>query len=89
MNRPLLPDFTKSDDPVLNVIQNFSHHASVLKIKEARDSSDGFFFKLVTIEDISKEIPALNASKPTQSDEMPTKIIENNSDIFSKFLSKH
>ena len=89
MNRPFLPDFTKSDDPVLIVIENFPHHAGVLKIKEARDSSDGFFFKLVTIEDICKEILALNASKPTQSDEMPTKIIENNPDIFSKFLSKH
>ena len=34
-----------SDDPVLNAIENFSHHASVLKIKEARNSSDYFSFK--------------------------------------------
>ena len=34
-----------SDDPVLNAIENFSHHASVLKIKEARNSSDCFSFK--------------------------------------------
>ena len=27
-----------SDDPVLKAIEKFSHHASVLKIKEARDS---------------------------------------------------
>ena len=36
-------------------------------IKEARDSSDSFSFKLVTIEDICKEILALDASKATQS----------------------
>ena len=46
-DRPILSDL--SDDPVLNAIENFSHHASVLKIKEARDSSDCFSFKLVTV----------------------------------------
>ena len=51
-----------------------------------RDSSDCFSFKLVTIDDICKEILAINASKATQSDDMPTKIIKNNSDIFSKFF---
>ena len=75
-----------SDDSVLNAIENFSHHASVLTIKEARDSSDCFSFKLVAIEDICKEILALNASKATQSDGRPVKIIKNNSDIFSCFF---
>ena len=56
IDRPILSDL--SDDPVLNAIENFSHHASVLKIKEARNSSDCFSFKLVTIEDICKEIRA-------------------------------
>ena len=53
---PKLSDL--SDDPFLNAIENFSHHASVLKIKEARDSTDCFFFKLVSIEHIYKEIRA-------------------------------
>ena len=60
--------------------------ASVLKIKEARNSSDCFSFKLVTIEDICKEIRALDASKATQSDDIPTKTVKNNSDIFSRFF---
>ena len=47
IDRPILSDF--SDDAVLNAIENFSQHASVLKIKETRDYSDCFFFKLVTI----------------------------------------
>ena len=62
-----------------------SHHASVLKIKEARNSSDCFSFKLVTIEDICKEIRALDAWKDIQSDDIPTKIIKNNSDILDFF----
>ena len=55
--RPILSDL--SDNPVLNAIENFSNHASVLKIKEARDSSDCLSFKLVTTEDICKEILTL------------------------------
>ena len=64
----------------------FSRHASVLKIKEVRDSCDCFSFKLVTKEDIYEEILASDSSKATQSDDMPTKVIKNNSDIFSKFF---
>ena len=64
----------------------FSRHASVLKIKEVRDSCDCFSFKLVTKEDIYEEILASDSSKATQSDDMPTKVIKNNSDIFFKFF---
>ena len=70
---------------LINAIENFPHHASVLKIKEARNSSDSFSFKSVTIEDICKEIRALDAPKATQRDEIPTKIIRNISDIFQIF----
>ena len=84
IDHPILSDL--SDDPVLNAIEKFSHHASVLKIKEARNSSDCFSFKLVTTEDICKEIRALDASKATQSDDIPTTIIKNNSDIFFRFF---
>ena len=38
INRPLLSDLY--DDPVLNVLEKSSQHASVLKIKQARISSD-------------------------------------------------
>ena len=40
-------------------------------------------FKSVAIEDICKEVLALDASKATQNNDMPTKIIKNNSDFFS------
>ena len=62
-DRPILSDL--SEDSVLIAIENFSHHAIVLKIKEARNSSDCFSFKLVTIGDIGKEMRALDASKAT------------------------
>ena len=83
IDRLILSDLR--DDPVLNAIENVFHHVSVRKIKEARNSSDCFYFKLVTIEDICKEMLALNSSKATQSDDMPTTITKKNSDIFQFF----
>ena len=41
IDHPILSDL--SDDPVLDAIENFSNHVSVLKIREAKDSSDRFF----------------------------------------------
>ena len=58
------------------------------KSREARNSSGCFSSKLVTIKDICKEIRALEASKATQNDAMPTKIIKNNSDIFLEFFKR-
>ena len=84
INRPILSDL--SDNPVLNATENFSHHASVLRIKGARNSSDCFFFKLVTIEDICKEILALDASKSTQSDDIPKIIPTFFLDFFKRIL---
>ena len=38
-----------SHNPILIAIENFSQHASVFKISEARNFSDCFSFKLVTV----------------------------------------
>ena len=83
-DRPILSYL--SEDPSLHAIENISHDAGVLKMKLVTDSFDCFSFKLVTIGDVCKEILALDASKATQSDDMSTKIIKNNSDIFSNFF---
>ena len=40
----------------------------------------------IGLEDICKEILAIDASKAAQSNDMPAKIIKNNSNIFSKFF---
>ena len=84
---PILTDL--SGDPILNATENFSHDATVLKIIDARNSSDCFCFNFVTTEDICRQIRALDASKATQSDEISTKIFKNNSDIFSRFFQEN
>ena len=53
-------------------------------LKSKERETDCFSFKLVTIEDICKEILILDSSNATQSNDMPKKILKNNSNIFSK-----
>ena len=62
-------------------MKNFSQHAGIL-----RTAWDCFSFKLITTEDICEKTLTLDVSKPTQSDDIPTKIIKNNFNIFSEFL---
>ena len=86
-DRPILSDL--SDDTVLNAIENFLHHASVLKTRKWETLLiDCFSFKLVTIENIFKKILSLDAAKATQSDDVPSKIIKNFSDIFLIFFKQ-
>ena len=80
MDRPILSNL--SGDPSLNAIKIFFHHASVLEIKEVRDSSYCFSFKLVTMK--GRYFPG-NISVRRFSD-MPTKFLKGNSDIFSKIF---
>ena len=58
-----------------------------MKGKEAKNSSDCFSFKLVTI-DIRKEIIPSDISKTTQTDDMPIKVIQIIPTFFLFFLSK-
>ena len=45
-----------------------------------------FTFNHITKEDVIKKIKNLDASKASQEDDIPTKMIKENSDIFSNFI---
>ena len=72
-------------DPTLKAILNYHKHPSILAIKRKLKSGPVFTFNHITKEDVIKEIN-LDASKASQEDDIPTKIIKENSDIFSNFL---
>ena len=57
-----------------------------MAIKRKLESGPVFTFNRVTKEDVIKEINNLDASKASQEDDIPTKIIKENSDIFSNFI---
>ena len=64
----------------------YPKHPSILAIKRRIRSGPVFTFNHITKEDVIKEINNLVASKAPQEDDIPTKIIKENPDIFSNLL---
>ena len=56
-------------------------------IKETFDSSKTFSFDLVSSDTIFQEIVSLDTKKATHSNDVPTKIVKANADLFSIFAS--
>ena len=73
-------------NPTLKVILKYLKHPSILAIKRRIKSGPVFTFNHITKEDVIKEIKNLDTSKASQEDDVPTKIIKENSDIFSNFI---
>ena len=57
-----------------------------MAVKRKIESGPVFTFNHITKEYVIKEIKNLDASKASQEDDIPTKIIKENSDIFSNFI---
>ena len=56
-------------------------------IKETFDNNKTFLFDLVLFDTIFKEIVSLVTKKATCSNDVPTKIVKANADLFSIFVS--
>ena len=64
------------------------NHPSIKVIRANIKSTKNFSFDLIDPECIYKIINNLDTSKATQQDDIPTKIIKDNKDLFRIFLRK-
>ena len=76
------------NDIIFNIINKFKDHPSILKIKETVVIKKVFSFVNSNVDDIAAEISKLNTSKPTTFNNIPAKILVENIDICSPFISK-
>ena len=65
-------------DQTLRAILKYKNHQSIIE--------DFFSFRALEKEEIKKEIHKLNSNKASQHSDIPIKVIESNSGIFSDFL---
>ena len=56
-------------------------------IKETFDNDKTFSFDLISPDTILKKIVSLDTSKSTHRNDVPTKIVKANADLFSNFVS--
>ena len=73
-------------DPVLKAIEKYKDHPSIISIKKRCKGNSSFSFENLDRNYLHNEISKLNANKSCQENDIPTKIIKENSDIFSDFL---
>ena len=73
-------------DIVLNYLEKFKKHPSLLKIKEVVNADKTFNFDFININNITEIINNLDISKSNPINSIPSKIIINNTDIFVPIL---
>ena len=61
-------------------------HPSILVIRTKCNRNGTFCFREVSFEEIEREVRLLKLNKASQYSDIPTKIIKENSDIFSNFI---
>ena len=76
-----------SNNAVLSAVNKFQNHPSILKIKSHQFYS-GFSFRPVNYEEALTELKNLDISKTSQLEEVPTKIVKEDLNIFATFLVK-
>ena len=89
-----IPEYTRCDplsdfisNPVLKSIVKYRNHPSILRIGEICHGSNAINFSFSTVQrTILNETTQLSSSKTDQSTDIPTKIINQNSDIFADFI---
>ena len=82
-------EFVKTENPVLNVVNKYKNHPSVIMIKEKIKPIEKFSFFPVQYDDVLRKIRNLDPSKCSQQTDIPTKILKYNSDHFAGYFHEN
>ena len=75
-------------DSVLSVLNAFENHPSITNIKSTKFNST-FSFENTYTDVVMKVINNLNVAKSCQINDIPTKVIKMNKDMFANFITDH
>ena len=84
-----MSEVTTSDtNSLTSIIEKYKDHPSITAIKNpmAEIEKTNFSFKEITKPFVVKEIKNLNSKKTSQSNDIPTKLIKEYSDIFATII---
>ena len=77
------------NEPILNYINKFKNHPSIKVIKSRKKEEQTFTFSYVSYEEVLNEIRKLQTTKTTQQNDIPTKILKENSEVFARYFHKN
>ena len=73
--------FSESEDPVINAIEKYSKHPSILKIKENYPQNTTFSFQETNFETVYKLVINLDATKSSPVESVPVRILKDTADL--------
>ena len=73
-------------DPVQKAIEKYKNHPSIKIIKSSFGSEQHFSFESVPYVEFESYIKKMDERKSAQKSDVPTKIVKENSEIFSELL---
>ena len=82
-------EFVKTENPVLNAVNKYKNHPSVIMIKEKIKPIETFSFFPVQYDDVLRKIRNLDPSKSSQQTDIPTKILNYNSEYFAGYFHEN
>ena len=77
-------DVGNDNEPILNYISKFKNHPSIKVIRSRKEEGQTFTFACVSYEDAFNEIRKPQTVKTTQENDIPTKILKENSEVFAR-----
>ena len=75
-----------SDPVIINIIEIYKNHPSVLKIKSVHDNGPKFSFSYISVQLMKTEIQNINTAKSSPINSVPSKIVKMNSEYFADLL---
>ena len=82
-------DVKNDNELILNYINKFENHPSIKVIKSRKKEEQTFTFDSVSYEEVISEIRKLQAGKTIKQNDIPTKILKENSDVFAIYFHKN
>ena len=82
-------DVGNDNEPILNYINKFKNHPSIKVIKSRKKEEQTFTFNYVSYEEVLNKIRKLQTTKTTQQNDIPTKILKENSGVFARYFHKN
>ena len=82
-------DIKNDKNPTLNYISKFKNHPSIKVIKSRKKEEQTFTFSYVSYEEVLNEIRKLQTTETTQQNDISTKTLKENSEVFSRYFHKN
>ena len=82
-------DIGIDNETILNCINKFKNHPSIKVIKSRKKEEQTFTSNYVSHEQFFNETRKLQTTKMTQQNDIPTKILKENSELFARYFHKN